>query len=504
MKRPKIENMSSSTTTTTTAATSSVKRTSTTTTEQKFLNTTPCGVCQGHGRLGAKKIELQAVHRPGVIRKARTPPPGWQPAAPLAYALQRDNGEDNLKWAERVRRADQGQDVVVDLSEEEKEVKDTNNMNDDLAKNKSTHATQQQQQQQQPLPWLPQKGEELVKLNGGWRILQRVGGHRWTTDDCVTAYVAVREIMQQFAGSASAGAGGAAATTATLNHQSLLFKYLDLGTGNASVLQMVLRALLQQQQQSQLSFNHISAKGIEARREAVDLARRSLLFNVGPDFPVEIVHGDFRDVVGENNKYSRNRTRKSKNDDDVGKQEQEGYFDLVTGTPPYFRVDFNVAQERVQSAVIRQGGMPTARQSAPARCEFRGGIEAYCQAASRVLSPRGRFVVCENYLNHDRVGKAARDNGLELLRVVKVQGRQGRKPLFCVYVMRKIPPPSSANNKNTNTVDYTESSGNPPPLEEEVLAVRDDNGNWTSEYAENVFEILNIPQYAPSADTSRN
>jgi len=69
--------------------------------------------------------------------------------------------------------------------------------------------------------------------------------------------------------------------------------------------------------------------------------------------------------------------------------------------------------------------LPTAQQSAPARCEFRGGIEAYCEAAARVLKPStGRFVVCENWLNHNRVVAAASETGLQILTQVEVIGRE--------------------------------------------------------------------------------
>lgn len=390
-------------------------------------SSSPCTVCTGTGRSRVKKAEAEAANLPGVIRKARTPPPDWKPAKPLAFGLMDAKESVVQKWSDLARRSDGGEDIV--LTEEML-----------LSGNSSaTHA----------LPvWLPRKGEELCKLNGCWRILQRVGGHRWTTDDLLTAYIAVRETSQLCIGQA----------------KDRPIRYLDLGTGNGSVLQMTTRALLQQELE-------ISARAIEARREAVDLARRSLQFNVGPDFDVKIVHGDFRDVL------TKDATMTG--------------FDLVTGTPPYFRVDFLVQGDQVTSAVIRQGGMPTARQSAPARCEFRGGIEAYCEAASQALSvERGRFVVCENFLNHDRVLQAAQEAGLAVLRCVQVQGRKGRQPLFCVYVMKR---PLSE--------DATDAGAAVRAFEEETIAVRDDDGNWTNEYAETVFETMSIPLFAPDRTT---
>jgi len=273
--------------------------------------------------------------------------------------------------------------------------------------------------------WLPRQGEQLCNLVGSWRILQRVSSHRWTTDDLVTAWVASQQ--QEAVGE---------------HHVD----YLDLGTGNASVLQMVTWALLKNGQ----TVN--KAIGVEARSEAVELARRSLSFNVGSRVDVHIVHGDFRDVIST----------------------QE--YDLVTGTPPYFRVDFTINDEdKVTEAVIQQGGMPTARQSAPARCEFRGGIEAYCEAAARVLKPStGRFVVCENWLNHDRAVAAATETGLQISKQVEVIGREGKPTLFCVYVMKKA--------DGSNVV-----------VQRESLVVRERNGNWTESYRKSILASMSIP-----------
>jgi tRNA1(Val) A37 N6-methylase TrmN6 len=235
-------------------------------------------------------------------------------------------------------------------------------------------------------------------------------------------------------------------------------KYLDLGTGNASVLQMVTWALLRDGCQ-------VSATGVEARSEAVGLARRSLFFNLGIPTNIKvtnnppvanIVHGDFRDVPLELNAY-----------------------DLVSGTPPYFRVDFTVnhTQDIVSQAIIQQGGMPTSKQSAPARCEFRGGIEAYCAVAAKVLvKDSGRFVVCENWLNHGRVLAAAKEHQLSILEQVNVMGREGKDTLFCVYVMKC----ASALDTSHDVVVQN-------------LAVRTTTGDWTKDYKELVLRGMSIP-----------
>jgi tRNA1(Val) A37 N6-methylase TrmN6 len=277
---------------------------------------------------------------------------------------------------------------------------------------------------QQGPEWLPRTSEELCNLVGNWRILQRVGSHRWTTDDLVTAWVA------------------------SLHYDKCLtsINYLDLGTGNASVLQMTVWAMLKQGKK-------VKAMGVEARSEAVALALRSLQFNLGsPQEIVQIVHSDFRSLA-------------------VDKT-----FDLITGTPPYFSVDFNVKEGKVTKAIINQGGMPTAKQSAPARCEFRGGIEAYCEVASKCLRRvSGRFVFCANWLNHDRVISAAASFGLTVVMQLEVKGRQQKGNLFCVYVMALEPV------YHHSTV----------PVEQ--LAVRTLNGDWTRDYKERVMSSMSIP-----------
>jgi tRNA1(Val) A37 N6-methylase TrmN6 len=311
-------------------------------------------------------------------------------------------------------------------------------------------------------PWLPtQSGEELCNLVGSWRILQRVGSHRWTTDDLVTAYMAK-------------------VATQSLVTDRRELNYLDLGCGNGSVLQMVLWSLL--------DHVDIQAFGIEARVEAVELARRSLVFNVGnSEAPsslgrlsckATIVHQDFRSLLMD-----------TLVDDKDIQTIKSIKFHLITGTPPYFRVDFSshgesTEQEGVEpKAIINQGGMPTSIQSAPARCEFRGGIEAYCEVASSLLSDDGILVVCENWLNVQRVYTSAFRQGLAIAHVLPVKGKEGRKEnLFGVFVLHKI--------KAMNPWPEQESFSSAPELD--PLVVRTKTGNWTAEYS-HLLETMSIP-----------
>jgi tRNA1Val (adenine37-N6)-methyltransferase len=426
--------------------------------------TIPCTVCSGRGRLPPKRAEVTGATKPGKITRGRRCPAGWLPAGPIPQGMLVDDGDGDdstgaqenqndgaSKWANMARKASSLREDV--------EIMDTES-NDNADADDSVALPQ-------PPNWIPKMGEELCNLVGSWRILQRVGSHRWTTDDLVTAYVAAQEMPLLLPG----------------NSHDTKLRYLDLGCGNASVLQMVTWFAL--------ANNHsLTATGVEARFEAVQLARRSLSFNLGDkaattntfktntstntDAVARIVHGDFRDVCPKLQKEQQ-------------QQEEQPQFHLITGTPPYFRVDFAVQNDQVTSAVINQGGMPTARQSAPARCEFRGGIEAYCEAACTVLKPdTGRFVVCENWLNHDRVMAAANKCHLQILRQVQVQGREGKATLFCVYVMRMMQSSSTKNSSGSDSDDDL-------PTQRENLAVRGENGDWTEHYRRTVLNAMSIP-----------
>jgi hypothetical protein len=263
----------------------------------------PCSVCSGSGRLPPKRSEVMGATKPGKITRGRRCPVGWLPAGPLPKALSstQKNGSAT-RWAK--------------LAMEASTLKEDVEIQDRIA---DAVAVADDDDVPAPPIWIPEKGEELCNLVGSWRILQRVGSHRWTTDDLVTAYVAAEEMPSLMGNS--------------LDNQetTLQLQYLDLGTGNASVLQMVTWFAL-------ANNRPLTAIGVEARLEAVQLARRSLSFNLGTaaDKPVaRIVHGDFRDVCPQ------------------FQQQEQQPFNLITGTPPYFRVDFSVQNQLVTSAVIR-------------------------------------------------------------------------------------------------------------------------------------------------------
>jgi tRNA1(Val) A37 N6-methylase TrmN6 len=190
-------------------------------------------------------------------------------------------------------------------------------------------------------------------------------------------------------------------------------RVLDLGCGIGTVLLLLA-----------WRFPEARGRGIEAQAPSAALARRSLAWN-GADARFEIVTGDLRDARAT---------------DDA---------DLVTGTPPY---------------------LPPGTATAPAdgerwhcHTEHRGGIEDYCLAAARALTPGGLFATCAGALQADRVTHAAAAAGLAIEARRDVVPREGKGVLFAVYALRRA-------------------AGAAAPVMLPALVVRDREGRWTPEF----------------------
>jgi len=248
-----------------------------------------------------------------------------------------------------------------------------------------------------PEVW-PRAGEDLCHLAGDWRILQRLDGHRWSLDDLVTAWVA---------------AGGDPCDRTAAGGDATPARIADLGCGIGTVLLC-------------LAWRLPSARviGVEAQAISAALARRSILWN-GVGDRCEVRDGDLRDAAV---------------------LAGEAPFDLVTGTPPYLPI--GTASESARP------------QRGPATIEHRGGIEAYCEAAARLLAPSGRFVVCEGATQVARVERAAEAAGLGIARRLDVVPRVGKGALLSVYVMGRAAASGS----------------------ESTLVVRDGDGQWTDAF----------------------
>ncbi len=137
--------------------------------------------------------------------------------------------------------------------------------------------------------------ESLDAISGHFRILQLKKGHRFSTDDVLTAWYGSTWVP-----SAS--------------------RVLDLGSGIGSVATIVAWRLPGAQ-----------VVTIEAQAQSVALARRSAAYN-GLSDRVEIRCADFRD--GE-----------ALRDDEQ--------FDLVLGSPPYFAIDAGVHGDHPQKVACR-------------------------------------------------------------------------------------------------------------------------------------------------------
>lgn len=145
--------------------------------------------------------------------------------------------------------------------------------------------------------------ESLDALTAGISVYQRRAGHRFSSDDTVTAWVASQVCP-------------APATV------------LDLGCGLGSVLLHLA-----------WSMPAASLVGVEAQEVSFALLRRNVAHN-GLGGRVRVLHGDLRDpaVV-----------------DALG-----GPFDLVTGTPPYFAVTDALAAmdtQREYARIEHRGGI---------------------------------------------------------------------------------------------------------------------------------------------------
>lgn len=185
------------------------------------LWTAPCGVCGGSGRMRPRKSAVRqmsgeiggesVVHRDiGVVAvRPCKAPPGWDPPGPAPFA-ETATGKTWHRyhtWAEG--KAGEGEGAA------------------------RAAAT------------------ELCMLCGRWRIYQPVRGHRYSTDDVVTAWFAAR-------------AFGALVSGDGPRH------CLDLGCGIGSVLLM-------------LAWRWPGARclGVEAQRERHALASASAAYNTG-------------------------------------------------------------------------------------------------------------------------------------------------------------------------------------------------------------------------------
>jgi tRNA1(Val) A37 N6-methylase TrmN6 len=264
------------------------------------------------------------------------------------------------------------------------------------------------------------------------RILQRRNGHRYSVDDVATAWIALR---------------------ATGPHGAGVRSGLDLGCGIGSVLLMLADRL-----------PSARAVGIEAQAASYALAERNIERNrLGRRVSVQF--GDLRDralldrILQAEAAFGR-----------------ETGFDLVTGTPPY--------------KPLGTASLSPDPQRAHARVELRGGVEAYLNAAARVLEPNGVFVMCAQSELAPRVAAGAaavRFAEIYRLDVIPRQARKSRLFAVHVFVRQAAADGGSAVSERLRasgagvSIHDADPHGRPVPLTRERLVLRDEPGERTQE-----------------------
>lgn len=160
--------------------------------------------------------------------------------------------------------------------------------------------------------------ETLDYLCGWWRIFQLEKGHRYSTDDVLTAWYGT-------------------------THAPRVGRAADLGSGIGSV------ALISAWRLPGATFCTVEAQEISIR-----LARKSVRYN-GVEERFTLVHGDLRDVA------------------------LDGQFDLVTGSPPYWPegTASEAAHEQAVGARIETRGSIADYARTAARILAPGGLFAF-------------------------------------------------------------------------------------------------------------------------------
>lgn len=143
-------------------------------------------------------------------------------------------------------------------------------------------------------------GEEITldALSGDWKLFQRRRGHRYSTDDLLTAWYAIKK------------ANGTPR------------RMLDLGTGIGSVGLTCA-----------WHFREALLTGVEAQEVSFKLLRENVWAN-GTEARVTIIHSDLRAIT-------------------AGSLDVGPPFDLVSGSPPYFDIKKGVVAADSQKAHAR-------------------------------------------------------------------------------------------------------------------------------------------------------
>ena len=234
--------------------------------------------------------------------------------------------------------------------------------------------------------------ETLDAISGHWRLFQLRAGHRFSTDDILTAWYGTSWCPS--------------ARTA-----------LDLGSGIGTVGMICAWRLP--------GARFVT---VEAQSESVLLARKSARYN-GLTDRYEIREGDFREI----SKRGEPCPREPKPAEELADKafrapvdtqsvlRAEEQFDLITGSPPYFAPKAGVPGEHPQKVVCR--------------FELRGTVKDYCATAASHLAPGGFFacVFPHEAAQLARMEAGAKEAGLIVVRKRPVIFREGEPPLIALF-----------------------------------------------------------------------
>jgi tRNA1Val (adenine37-N6)-methyltransferase len=219
--------------------------------------------------------------------------------------------------------------------------------------------------------------QTLDALSGYFRIYQLRDGHRFSTDDVLTAWYGTTWVPSAR-------------------------RVLDLGSGIGSVAMIAAWRL-----------QGASFVTIEAQEQSVELARKSAEYNGLLD-RYEIRHGDFRDSAP---------LPPGPTTAEAGRRVDPPTFDLVLASPPYFPLGTGV-----------EGDHP---QKVACRFELRGDIADYARVAAAHLADGGLFACVFPEDQLERVQRAAESASLVIVRRRPVVFRQGEPPLIGLFAMMR-------------------------------------------------------------------
>src|SRR6185436_19614276 len=230
--------------------------------------------------------------------------------------------------------------------------------------------------------------ETLDAISGHFRLFQLCDGHRFSTDDLLTAWY-----------------GTSWCPTARIA--------LDLGSGIGTVGMICAWRLP--------GARFVTA---EAQPESVALAKKSARYN-GLTDRYEIREGDFRTERGQpcprepgNEKELADKAVRA-----PALLRADEKFDLITGSPPYFPQGAGVESEHPQKLACR--------------FELRGTVADYCTVAAKHLATGGWFscVFPNEPAQLARIESGARTAGLTIVRRRPVVFREGDSPLIALFGM---------------------------------------------------------------------